>query len=92
MKVLTVSLYTPITPRSLKTPHYINRQMGSTLYNSIASRIERFNGCMHLPLQVARLLERDSRKYKATVEVVYSSKVLTVDYDNICEYTGIVDD
>lgn len=42
--------------------------------------------------QVGRLLERDSKNYKATVELVYSSKVLTVDYDDICEFTGDVDD
>lgn len=46
----------------------------------------------HRPLQIARLLERDSKNCKATVEMVYSSKILTVDYDNICEYTGDIDD
>ena len=44
------------------------------------------------PLQIGRLLSRDSKKCMATVEVVYSSKVLAVDYDNICEYTGDVED
>ena len=43
-------------------------------------------------LQVGRLLERDLRNYKATVELVYTSQVLTVDYDDICEFTGDVDD
>ena len=43
-------------------------------------------------IQVGRLLERDSKNYKATVELVYSSAVLTVDYDDICEFTGDVED
>ena len=42
--------------------------------------------------QVGRLLERDSKNYRATVELVYSSTILTVDYDDICEFTGDVED
>lgn len=38
------------------------------------------------------MLERDTRKYKATVEVVTTSEVVTVDYDDLCEYTGDVED
>lgn len=47
---------------------------------------------VNFPLQVGRLLDRDSKSCKATVEVVYNSKVLTVDYDNLCEYTGDIED
>lgn len=43
-------------------------------------------------VQVGRILDRDSKKCKATVEVVYNRQVLTVDYDNICEYIGDIDD
>lgn len=43
-------------------------------------------------VQVGRVLDRDSKKCKATVEVVYNRQVLTVDYDNICEYIGDIDD
>jgi hypothetical protein len=42
--------------------------------------------------QVGRLLDRDSKNYRATVELVYSSTILTVDYDYICEFTGDVED
>ena len=48
--------------------------------------------CTDLSLQIARMLERDTRKYKATVEVVTTSEVVTVDYDDLCEYTGDVED
>ena len=44
------------------------------------------------PVQIGRILERDSKNYKATIELVHSSKILTVDYDDICEYTGDVED
>ena len=44
------------------------------------------------PLQIGRILERDSKNYKATVELIHDSKTLTVDYDDICEYTGDVED
>lgn len=43
-------------------------------------------------MQVGRVLDRDSKKCKATVEVVYNRQVLNVDYDNICEYIGDIDD
>ena len=38
------------------------------------------------------MLERDTKNYKATVEMVYTSQVLTVDYDDVCEYTGDIED
>jgi hypothetical protein len=45
-----------------------------------------------LSLQIGTLLDRDSKNCKATIEVVHSGKIVTVDYDNICEYTGDMDD
>jgi len=43
-------------------------------------------------MQIARVLERDTKRYKATVEVVTTNEVVTVDYDDLCEYTGDVED
>ena len=42
--------------------------------------------------QIAKLLERDSKKYRATVELLQTREILTMDYDDLCEYTGDVED
>ncbi len=37
-------------------------------------------------------MDQDRHKAKAVVELSLSKEVLQVDFDNICEYTGTIDD
>lgn len=37
-------------------------------------------------------MEQDRRKARAIVELSMSKEVLQLDFDDICEYTGIIDD
>merc|ERR1712012_294060 len=42
--------------------------------------------------QLGRIVARDKSKYIATVQLILTEDVLTLDYDNICEYVGVVPD
>ena len=43
-------------------------------------------------LQIATIIEQDRPNAKAVVEISLSKKVFEVDFDDICEYTGLMDD
>jgi len=42
--------------------------------------------------QLGRVVARDKSRYLATVQLIHTEQVLTLDYDNICEYVGSVPD
>ena len=42
--------------------------------------------------QLGRIVARDKSKYIATVQLILTEDVLALDYDNICEYVGVVPD
>ena len=41
---------------------------------------------------LGRIVARDKTRYLATVQLIHTEDVLTLDYDNICEYVGNVPD
>ena len=41
---------------------------------------------------LGRIVARDKARYLATVQLIHTEDVLTLDYDNICEYVGNVPD
>ena len=43
-------------------------------------------------MQLARVIEQERSKAKAVVELVLSKEVLSVHFDDICEYVGDVED
>ena len=43
-------------------------------------------------MQLARIIEQDRPKAKAVVQLLSSKEVLSVHFDNICEYVGDVED
>lgn len=47
---------------------------------------------LHVVLQLARIIEQDRPKAKAVVELVLTNEVLSVHFDNICEFVGDVED
>lgn len=42
----------------------------------------------YFPIQMAVIVERNKTKCRATVQLQLTKEVVTVDYDNICEYVG----
>jgi len=45
-----------------------------------------------ITLQVASIIEQERSKARAIIEVIDSQEVLKVDFDDICEYTGHIED
>ena len=45
-----------------------------------------------LYLQIATVLKRDSSACRVVVELNQSREILTLDYDDVCEYTGEIED
>ena len=43
-------------------------------------------------LQIAAVLDRDRSKYKVVVELIQTGEIVTLDYDDVCEYTGDTED
>lgn len=43
-------------------------------------------------MQLARIIEQDRPKAKAVVQLLSSKEILSVHFDNICEYVGDVED
>ncbi len=43
-------------------------------------------------MQLARVIEQERSRAKAVVELVLSKEVLSVHFDDICEYVGDVED
>ena len=48
--------------------------------------------CMLSYMQLAKIIEQDRPKAKAVVQLLSSKEVLSVHFDNICEYVGDVED
>ena len=42
--------------------------------------------------QLGRVVARDKTRYMATVQLIHNEDVLSLDYDDICEYVGLVPD
>ena len=42
--------------------------------------------------ELGEMLDRDKSKQKATVQLIMSDEVLTLDYDSVCEFAGSVPD
>lgn len=42
--------------------------------------------------QLALLLERDTSKYSAVIQLLLEKSIVTVDYDDICEHIGDVNE
>lgn len=42
-------------------------------------------------MQIATILERRTDKYEAIIELLETGEVLTVPYDDICEYVGEIE-
>ena len=45
-----------------------------------------------LYIQLARILEQDRPRAKAVVELLQTKEVLSVHFDDICEYVGDIED
>ena len=45
-----------------------------------------------LYLQIATVLERDRSKEKVVLELLQSKEIISLHYDNVCEYIGEVED
>lgn len=43
-------------------------------------------------LQIATVLERDSSKEKVVLELLQTKDIISLHYDNVCEYVGEIDD
>ena len=43
-------------------------------------------------IKLAVLLKRDTSKYSAVIQLLLDKNVVTVDYDDICEHIGAVND
>ena len=50
------------------------------------------NACLLSYLQLARVIEQERQKAKAVVELLSSKEILSVHFDNICEYIGDTED
>ena len=42
--------------------------------------------------QLGRVVARDKTRYMATVQLIHNEDVLSLDYDDVCEYVGLVPD
>ena len=64
---------------------------GSTLRDNFFKENDKLNTVL-IFTQLAALLERDTSKYSGVIQLLLDKSVVTVDYDDICEHMGDVNE